>query len=71
MMEPGERCICQYDEWWNAFGELKDQYTKLMKGDRLTVVGSKRVGGLSFYEFKEHPGQLFMHDGFKPLRNLN
>lgn len=67
-MEPGERCICQYDEWWNAFG---DQYTMLSCGDRLTVSGSKRVGGISFYEFREHPGQWFMHDGFKPLRNLN
>lgn len=67
-MEPGERCICQHDEWWNAFG---DKYTKLMRGDRLTVSGTKRVGGISFYEFAEHPEQFFMQSGFKLLRNLN
>lgn len=68
-MESGEKCICQHDDWWNAFG---DKSTLLHRGDRLTVRGSKRVGGVRFLSFNETPeDHLFLETGFKPLRALN
>lgn len=68
-MEPGERCICQHDDWWNAFGEKKHV---LNRGDRLTVAGSVRIGGARFLHFKEVEEELyFLETGFVPLRRLN
>lgn len=68
-MKPGERCICQYDNWFNAFGDKCDA---LMKGTRLTVAGSRRVGGATFYSFKETPeDNSYLGTGFTPMRNLN
>ena len=70
---PGEKVICQFDEWWNAHG---DEYV-IAKGERLTVAGTYRVGGALFYHFAEiedangyeNPG--FLSTGFMPLRRLN
>lgn len=68
-LNDGDRCICQEDDWHNAFGE-KD--LALHCGMRLTVVDSKRVGGLRFLSFKEAPkDNFYMEDGFKALRSLN
>lgn len=68
-MNEGERCICQYDDWYNAFGDRSDA---LSKGMRLTVIGSHRVGGMTFYSFKETPeGNSYLGTGFTPMRNLN
>jgi hypothetical protein len=68
-MEPGERCICQYDDWYNAFG---DRSEAMSKGMRLTVKGSTRVGGCRFYTFAETPDDAcYLAEGFKPLRSLN
>jgi hypothetical protein len=67
-MDNGEKCICQENDWYNAFG---DQCTALQMGMRLTVQDSKYVGGTRFYEFVEVPKNWFMADGFKPLRSLN
>lgn len=68
-MEIGERCICQEDDWFNAFG---DTTTAVHTGMRLTVVASKRIGGATFYAFKETPeDHFFLSYGFKPMRNLN
>lgn len=68
-MVNGERCICQHDDWYNAFG---DSFTALHCGMKLTVADSKRIGGATFYAFKETPeDHFFLSTGFKPMRNLN
>lgn len=68
-MNPGERCICQHDDWHNAFG---DTTNVLHRGMRLTVRGRKRVGGCLFLSFEETPeDNFFITTGFVPLRNLN
>lgn len=67
-MVEGERCICQHDDWFNAFGETTNA---VHTGMRLTVVASKRIGGATFYAFKETPeDNFFLSTGFKPMRNL-
>lgn len=67
-MGEGERCICQYDDWYNAFGEKSDA---LSRGMRLTVIGTQRVGGMTFYSFAEAPeGSFYLGTGFVPMRNL-
>lgn len=68
-MEPGERCVCQENDWHNAYG---DSDYSVHRGMRLTVSGSVNIGGTSFYSFEETPkGNYYMYLGFKPLRNLN
>ncbi len=68
-MEPGERCICQENDWHNAFG---DTDYSLHRGMRLTVTGSRYIGGVQFYSFDEAPkDNWYMYNGFKPLRSLN
>jgi hypothetical protein len=67
-MEDGETCICQYDDWYTAFGPI---YT-LHRGMRLTVSGSRFIAGTRFYSFKETPEDtLYLCTGFKPMRSLN
>lgn len=68
-MQPGDKCICQEDNWHNAFG---DSDYSVHRGMRLTVTKSYYVGGVKFYSFEETPkGNGYMHIGFKPLRELN
>lgn len=68
-MNPGDRCICQEDDWHNAYGE--SDYT-VYRGQRLTVVDSRRVGGLQFFSFEETPkNNFYLSYGFKPLRSYN
>lgn len=68
-MDEGDKCVCQYDDWHNAFG---DKDFSLHRGMRLTVTGLKNVAGTRFYSFKEAPeGNFYMFDGFKPMRELN
>lgn len=68
-MEKSDVCICQEDEWFNAFGETT---TLLKRGMRLTVSGSYRVAGSAFYRFRETPAECaFLAIGFKPMRELN
>lgn len=67
-MTEGDKVIVSEDDWYNAFGE---QCTALQLGTRLVVTGTKRVGGLRFVGFDEHPGLWFLDQGFKALRNLN
>lgn len=68
-MEPGEKCICQEDDWHNAFG---DSDYSVHCGMRLTVLGSRNINGTRFYSFEETPKDYFyLHLGFKPLRSLN
>lgn len=68
-MEAGERCICQYDDWHNAFGDVDHS---VHMGMRLVVTDSCYVGGVRFLSFEETPkGNWYMHEGFKPLRSLN
>lgn len=68
-MEPGEKCICQEDDWHNAFGE--DDFS-VHRGMRLTVTDSRHIGGSRFYSFEETPkGNFYLYLGFKPLRSLN
>lgn len=68
-METGSKCICQHDDWFNAFG---DAFTALHKGDRLTVRASKRAGGARFLSFNETPeDHFFLEQGFVPMRALN
>ena len=68
-MTIGDKCICQCDDWVNAFG---DKTTVVHCGMRLTVRKTITVGGVRFYEFEETPeGTSFLAMGFKPLRHLN
>lgn len=68
-MEPGEKCICQEDDWHNAFGE--SDYS-VHRGMRLTVSGLRNINGTRFYSFEETPkSNFYLHLGFKPLRSLN
>jgi hypothetical protein len=68
-MDVGDRCICQYEEWFNAFGAGR---TMLTVGQRMTVIETRRVGGAQFLAFEETPkDNYFMADGFKPMRELN
>lgn len=69
LMEDGEKCICQYDDWHNAYG---DSDVSVHRGMRLTVVESMSISGTRFYAFKETPkGNYYLHLGFTPMRNLN
>ena len=69
MVEPGDKCICQYDDWHNAFG---DTDFSVHRGMRLTVSGSKLVNSMKFFSFEETPkDNFYAHMGFKPLRSLN
>ena len=68
-MTEGETCICQENDWYNAFGET---CTAVHRGMRLTVIASKRIAGSVFYAFKETPkDHFFLGIGFKPMRTLN
>lgn len=67
-MNIGDKCICQEDEWYNAFGDTTEM---LKAGMRLRIVGSRRIGGCDFFEFEGHEGNYFLSHGFKPLRGLN
>ncbi|HEX9430809.1 MAG TPA: hypothetical protein VF944_10570 [Candidatus Bathyarchaeia archaeon] len=68
-MEPGERCICQENDWHNAYG---DSDYSVHRGMRLTVVNTKLISGTRFYAFEETPkDHYYLHLGFKPLRSLN
>lgn len=68
-MNPGDKCVCQEDNWHNAYG---DEDFSLHRGMRLTVISSVNVGGTSFYSFKEAPEKNFyLSFGFKPMRELN
>jgi hypothetical protein len=68
-MEPGEKCICQEDDWCNAFGESN---FSVSRGMRLVVKDSMFVAGTKFLSFEETPvGLFYMSIGFTPLRNYN
>jgi hypothetical protein len=68
-MNEGDKCICQENDWWNAYGEKS---TMLSRGMRLTVARRRVINGLLFYHFQETPGDnCFLASGFKPLRALN
>lgn len=68
-MEPGDKCICQYDEWYPAFEGGKAM--PLSKGQRLTVRDSIYIGGARFYLFEGIEKASYLSTGFKPLRSLN
>lgn len=68
-MEPGETCICQHDDWYNAFG---DKTEAVHRGMRLKVTGRRNIGGSVFFTFEEvEKGNWFLGVGFKPMRTLN
>lgn len=68
-MQKGDKCICQYDDWHNAYGD--DDFS-VHRGMRLTVSGSINVGGSSFLSFEETPkGNYYLALGFNPLRIYN
>lgn len=68
-METGEKCICQYDDWHNAYGD--DDFS-VHRGMRLTVTDSININGSRFYSFEETPKKnYYLGIGFKPMRVLN
>jgi hypothetical protein len=68
-METGEKCICQEDDWCNAFGQ---ENFSVHRGMRLTVRDSMYVAGIQFLSFEETPkGNSYMSTGFKSLRSYN
>lgn len=69
MLDEGDRCVCQYNDWWNGLGE---KHEVLHKGMKLTVAGSKNLAGVRFLTFEEvEEGNYFMAMGFIPLRTLH
>lgn len=56
-MESGQRVICLFDNWYNAFG---DKSEALCAGQKLTVAGGRYIGGTRFLEFEEIPGNYYM-----------
>ena len=68
-MEAGAKCICQREDWVNAFGQTT---TILHTGMRLQVRERRRIEGLIFYSFVDLPeDHFFLAEGFKPMRELN
>ena len=68
-MEVGEKCICQYDDWYNDFG---DRSEAIHRGMRLTVSGRKNVAGAIYYSFEEvDEKNWYWSPGFKPMKSLN
>lgn len=68
-MEPGEKCICSYDELYNAFGAKTEA---VHRGMRLVVTKSMYIAGTKFYSFEQTPADnWYMADAFTPLRSLN
>lgn len=68
-MDVGDKVICQYDEWWNAFGEKQEV---LSRGQRFIISETKNVGGTSFLAFEEGPkDNFYLFSGFTPMRNYN
>lgn len=68
-MQIGDRCICQEDDWHNAYG---DSDYSVHRGMRLRVSDSRRIGGCDFFSFEETPkGNFYLSHGFKPLRAYN
>lgn len=68
-MEPGEKCICQENDWYNAFG---DTDFSVHRGMRLTIKSTRFVAGSQFLEFEETPaGNFYMSIGFNPLRSYH
>lgn len=59
MFEEGERVTCLFDGWYNAFG---DKSEALHAGVKVTVIGSRMIGGMRFLEFKEHPGNYYLEE---------
>ncbi len=70
MIEEGDTCICQYDDWFNAFGE---QSHSVHTGMVLTVTRTVMVAGARFLEFEETPdGLQYLATGFtKRARTLH
>ena len=68
-MNAGDKCICQYDDWYNGFGE---SHHAVHQGMRLTVKSRHNIAGTVFYEFEETPEKFFyLSHGFKSMRQLN
>ena len=68
-MEVGDKCICQENEWTNAFG--KDDFTVRL-GMRLVIKRVIYVAGSRFLSFEETPkDNYYLSMGFKPLRQFN
>lgn len=68
-MEPGDKCICQEDDWHCAFGDVD---IVVHRGMRLRVSESRIICGQRFYTFEETPkGNYYLSLGFKPLRSLH
>lgn len=68
-MEPSDKCICQENDWHNAYG---DSDHSVHRGMRLTVLDSIYIMGTRFYSFEETPkGCYYMAIGFKPMRSLH
>jgi len=68
-VQKGDKCICQHDDWWNAYG---DRSEALHCGMHLTVSGRKTIYGQLFYSFEEaEDDNWFWSQGFKPMRSLN
>lgn len=68
-MEIGEKCICQHDDWHNAYG---DEDFTVHRGMRLTVNEVIYISGSPFLQFEETPkGNYYLAMGFLPLRSLH
>ena len=66
--EPGVQCICQSENWYNAFGE---KTVMIPVGTKLVLTKRMRLHGAMFLEFDEYPKLQFLSTGFKSLRSLN
>jgi len=63
-MDVGDRVVCLYDDWYNAYG---DKFDAVHCGMRLTVSDTRNIAGTQFLAFHELPeDQLYLHTGFRP-----
>lgn len=66
MLDDGDKAVCLYDGWFNAFG---DECHALHEGMAVTVVATKNINGTRFLAFRETPkGNYYMASGFDTLK---
>lgn len=63
-MNEGDKVVCLYDDWYNAYGE---KFTAVRCGMVLTVSDTRNVAGTRFLSFRElNDDQFYLHTGFRP-----
>lgn len=63
-MDVGDRVVCLYDDWYNAYG---DKFTAVHCGMVLTVKDTRNIAGTRLFSFEEvADDHFYLHSGFRP-----